>query len=333
MTQPVVPNQNLINPTRIPETGRAVGFWKAIALDVVSVGSALLLGYSYFEYLVGGFSPWLVAGALFLFSSFSVLQVFLAPRIPRRALVLLGETAALVVCFVAYDPWQVVLVTAAAVFGLLLLGYFDSRSTARNSMEVAFFRTSRSLLGKFATAVLLFMILVYAPQAEGQGVFIPQSSFKTLFDWSSGFLNNFYPGASFTGSFGALSESFARAELANNPSFDVLSPSAKNAAVEQAVTQIAGEVKKTTGVTPDPSEPTSDVIYRAIVATLNDWQNRLQERFLVAWAIVLFLALRTVGVVFVWVAQFVALVVYEGLLASGFMHISEMSQTKEVVEY
>lgn len=327
------PNQNLINPVKVSQVVRPTGFYKSLILDVLSVGFALLFGYTYYGYLTVGLSPWFVLAALLIFSAVSVLQVFLEKNIARRTLVALGEAVALVALFSQYDDWQILSVTGLIVFGVLLWGYWRSRTYLTNSIEVAFFRTTRDVLGKVTTAALLFMILVYAPQAKGDGIFVPRQSFKTFFDWSSGFLNNFYPDIRFTGSFGELSQNFAKVELQNNPTFNALSPSAKNAALKQAVAQLSGEVARATGVAPAPSESTSDVVYDYIVAALANWQTQLQNKFLIGWAIVIFLLLRTIGVVFVWAAQFVSLIFYEILIALGFMHIAEATQTKETLEY
>jgi hypothetical protein len=103
--------------------------------------------------------------------------------------------------------------------------------------------------------------------------------------------------------------------------------------LEQTVAQLSGTIQKTTGVAPTPTEPASDVMYRVIVSVLNDWRVRLGSWFVVAWIVVIFLALRTIGIVFTWIAQLASLVVYETLLASGFMHIKQVTQMREIVEY
>jgi len=280
-----------------------------------------------------GLSPLYIFVALLIFSVASVLQVFLEKNISRRMLVALGEAVAFVALFSQYDGWLVLLVTGLLVFVVLFFGYWRARSYLDNSIEISFFGITRRVLGRVTTAALLFVVLVYAPQAKGGGTFIARGDFRTLFDWSSGLLNNFYPGITFTGSFGDLSQNFAKTQLQNNPAFNEMSLSAQNAAVAQAVAQLAGEVKKTTGIAPVLSDPTSDVAYNYIVAKLSDLQVQFQDKFLIGWAIAVFLLIRTTGIVFVWVAQFTSLMFYEILISLGFMRIAEVTQTKETVEY
>lgn len=299
----------------------------------MSVGSALFFGYSYFRYLTAGFSPWYVLGAALLFSACSALQVFLAKGPGRRTFVVFLEAAMLMISFILYDGWQIIGVTALIVFAVLLWGYFVGRGHSRNSVEVQFFNTTRNVLGKVTTALLLFMILVYAPGVDGHVAFMPQQTFATFFDWSSGFLNTFYPNIPFTGSFGAFSESFAKMELAGNPTFQTMSQLQQSTAVTQATEQLTQGIKQATGLAPTADEPMSEVAYRYVIAALGNLKEKFQDRFIIVWAALLFIVLRSIGVIFVWLAQFVSLIIYEILLAAGFMHIGEAVQTKEVVEY
>ncbi len=334
MTIPGVPNQNLINPTRITTRPvRGPGFWKAIVLDALSVASAALFGYVYYRYLTAGLSPWFLLSGLVTFGAFSVIQVFLALSVTRRAVTILLETAALTVFFVKYDAWEILLLAAALTFIALFYGYARSRSEVKNSVEDQFFRGARHMLGALATAALLFMILAYAPQAEGQGIFVPRQSFQTFFAWSSGFLNGLYPNIPFNGTFSEFSQGLARTELDNNPAFKAMTATEQAAVVNQASTQLATEVTGATGVAPAPSDLVSTVAYNYIVAMLSGWRNQFQTSFVVVWVITLFIVLRTFGIVFVWVAQIVAVIVYEAFLSAGFMRVTEIAHTKEVVEY
>lgn len=327
------PSQNLINPAKLSPRAAPPGFYKAIVLDGLSTGSALLFGYRYFAYLAWDASPWYVLAALLAFAALSVLQAFLQRSMLRRTLVVAAEALGLMVFFVAYDDWRVVLIAGLAAFVFLLWGYAAARSYLGNSIEIPFFGTSHAALGKLTTAALLVMILVYAPQVSTRGILISEASFKTFFDWASGFLDNFFPGVPFNDSFRNFSQGLAKMELENNPTFRTMSRESQNAAIAQASTQIGRNFARSIGVAPEPNAHVSDVIYAYIVTTLASWQARYQGEFIVGWTIVLFLVLRTIGTVFVWAAQIFALIVYEILLSSGFMHVSAVSQSKEIVEY
>lgn len=332
MGRTVGQSQNLIDQAKV-QIGKPPGYWKAVILDLLSLFSALGFGYSYFRYLTDGISPWWILAAGLLFSAFSVLQVFLAPKVGRRIFVLLGEAIAIVVWFAWYDDWRIMVLAGGLLFLMLMWGYFDGRADAANDIEVRFFSVSHDMLSKLTTGLLLTMLLVYAPQAQGSGIFLPRSSFKTFYGWVSGVLDNFYPGLPFNDTFGNFAKDIAQRELQNNPTFQNLNTTQQDAAVAQAVTNLQGTVAAQTGIAPKPNEQVSDVAYDYIVSMLGAWKDKFQDQFVVVWVIALFLILRTIAVLFVWGSQLASLLMYELLLATGFMHIAESTQTKEVVEY
>jgi len=329
--RPQVPSQNLINQNKASGIGSKPGLYKAIALDALSIATALFVSYAYFAYLTSGLSAWFLLTALLLFATCSALQAFLTKNATRRSLVILGEALALVIFFVRSDEWQILLSAFVILALILLWGYFAGRSRVRSSIEVQFFGTTYTVIGKVTTAILLFLMLVYVPQVGG--ALIPRDSFKTLFDWSTNFLNDFYPNVPFNDSFANFSEGIAKMELNGNPAFQALPASDQATAVSQASGAIAASVAQATGITPGSTEQVSDVVYDYIATAFGNWQNHLDDRFILIWMIALFLVLRTIGIVFVWAAQFIALIFYEILLASGFMHISQSPQTKENLEY
>ena len=107
------------------------------------------------------------------------------------------------------------------------------------------------MLGKFTTAVLLFMILAYVPQIGGNALVVSQQSFRTFFDWTSGLMNSFYPELSLNGSFGDFAQSVSKMELQNNPSFQSLNTAQQNIALQQAATQFTQNfLKKRRGPSP-----------------------------------------------------------------------------------
>ncbi len=331
-TGPQNQTQNLADLTKV-SGATPQGFWRAIVLDFLGVAAALFFGYSYFLYLTTGVSPWYTVAGLTLFAVLSALQVFLAQGVGRRTLIILAETVVIVAAFAFYDSVEVVLIAGGIVFAVLLWGYFSGRAEFDNQVEIHFWKATAGAVGKVTTAAILFLLIVYAPQARGQGIFLPRSSFRTFFDWSAGALNNIYPGIPFNDSFGTFATDFAKQELAQNPAFAQLNPAEQDAAVAQAASSLAVTVKQATGVAPAASEPVSDVAYDYIVAMLRNWQQRFNGQFLIVWVVVLFLVFRTLGFLFVWVAQFVALVVYEILIAAKFMHIEGIPQTKETLRY
>jgi hypothetical protein len=324
--------QNLINPSKLDTSNRSPGFWRSLCLDIVSILSAGGFGYAYYRYLTQGSSVWILFAMLMFFGVVSVIQVFLAKRNIRRLVVIFLEVVALLGWF-WQDNLQIIGITGLVMLVLLAWGYFSGHERLQNSVEIPFFGASGNVLGKFTTAALLFMILIYVPQIGGNALVVSQQSFRTFFDWTSGLVNGFYPELSLNGSFGTFAQSFSKMELQNNPSFQTLNTAQQNAAIQQGATQFSQNFLQSSAVPVASSSPASDAFYNVLNGVLNAWQSQSSGWFDVGWATVLFIGLRTVGILFVWLAQFVSLIFYEILLASGFMKVSEENRTRELIGY
>ena len=301
-------------------------------LDVLSVISAWLFGYLYYRYLSVGLSIWILLAGLTLFGVLTVLEMFLSKQSARRIIVILVETVALLMSF-RIDSWQVLMVTGVVVWVVLVWGYLSGRSRTTTSIEVPFFGASGTTLGKFTTAMIIFMILAYTPQLSQNGLIVPQQGFRVLFDWAAGFVNNFYPNVSLTDSFGTFVQGVATMELQDNPAFQSLPPSQQSTALDQTETDLTNNFSKSANTTLTPSEPASDAFYDIFSGMLSSWRNSSSESFVVTWGVILFFVLRGIGIIFVWFAEFISLIFYEILISAGFMRITEEPQTKESIEY
>jgi hypothetical protein len=324
--------QNLINQSRIDTSVRAPGFWRAFCLDAVAVLSAAVFGYLYYRYLTQGLSVWFLLAAITFFGVASVIKAFLSKDTMRNLLVICLETAA-ALGFFWKDQWQILAIIAGIMIAMLSWGHFAARSRLRNAIEIPYFGASGEMLGKFTTGILLFMILAYVPQIGNNALVLSQQSFRTFFDWTSGFVNSFYPGVSLNGSFGNFAQSVSRTELTNNPSFQSLNASQQNAAVQQATVQFTKGFSQSAAQPIATSSLTSDAFYNVLDGVLSAWQSQSSGWFDVGWATVLFIGLRTLGIFFVWFAEFISLIFYEFLLATGFMKIAQENYPREVIRY
>ncbi len=301
---------------------------------MASVLSALALGYAYYAHLASNSSLWFSFAAFLLFAALSSLQVLLQKKTKRRALVVAGETLAFGVWFAYVDP-RLLAPALAAMFVLLLWGYVRSRSEFAYTTEIRFFRATRHAVGKAATAVLVAMILFYlAVMGTGTGsLFVSETAFQPVYDWAAGAINNFYPGVFLGGSFNTFAQSVVQQDLQNNPDYQKLKPAQQASTTASATNDFTRSFAARLGVPITSSTMAADVFYGSIVATLQGARDKMQAWLFLGWAIVVFLILRSIGIVVVWIAQIVALILYEILLASGFMKIVEHQDVKEEIEY
>jgi len=275
---------------------------------------------------------WILLSGLTLFGILSAMQMFLQKNGARRFLIVLLETWGLLIFFF-YDQWQILAVAGIAVLIFLVWGYLSGRSRITSSIEIPFFGATGTMLGKFTTAMLIFMILAYAPQLSANPVPLSSQGFRIFFDWAAGIVGNFYPNLTLSASFGTFAQGVASMEVQDNPTFSGMTIQEKNAAVSQTAAEIATNFSQTAAQPITPDEATSDAFYNVFMGMLNSWKDKASSSFVLTWGVLLFFVLRGIGIIFVWLAQFVSLIFYEILLSAGFMRIVEQPQTKESIEY
>lgn len=327
--------QNLINPIKIEKIeplGKPQGFYESIVLNAVGIITAFFAGYAYFEFLQGLWPLFAPVGAFFLFAITLALQALLGNKTGRRIGILAVQVVALFVPFYAFDM-RTLAASAAIAFVFLAVGHLQVRSELNHGTTIRFFRSTHGIMAKSVTVALFMAIVLYLPMANGGKIFVGESAFNGFFNWAAGLAGNFYPTLPLTGSFNDLAQSLAKTELASNPTFTALSPNDQNAAITAAAGQIENNLSRSLGVTLAPSSSVSDVVYGAIKNMLQEWSVQFPVWFTVGWGITLFVILRSVGVVAVWMGQFLTMIVYELLLSAGVIRIVEEPQTREVIEF
>jgi hypothetical protein len=332
-------SQNLVNLSKTDRANHAAfaanvaGVRQSIILGVLSVLAAFFTGYAYERYLAVGLSLWVTIVASLFFIAFSILHVFLSKKTSRRVEFLVLEAVAMVAPFFAVRAWYL-LAAVVLTFLFLLWGYFESKSELDYGTEIRFYKVTHAVTAKLVTALLLFAVffLVAVRGSEGN-FFMSEGSFSGLFGGTAALFTDFYPTISVNGSFQEFVTSVAREQLSGVSAFNSLSPGDQAAATEQTTAALATNFSRALGVTITPTSTTRGVIYGFIVGSLQNWHNRYGPWFVIAWALVLFTILRSIGVVFILVAQFFAMIFYEILLATGIIRVVEHPQTKEEVEF
>jgi len=328
-------SQNLINPInieKIESRSRPEGFYNAIILDAFSIILAFFAGYAYFKFLEGSWPLFAPICAFLLFAAALALEALLGPSGWRRFSILIVEIIALFVPFYALD-WRMIAASAVIALIFLFIGYLQSRGELEHGTTIRFFRSTHGSVAKSVTAGLLIAIVLYLPAAIAGRIFMSEPEFNIFFNWAAGLAADFYPMISFKGSFSNFAQSVAKEELAGTTAFTELTGGEQSAAISAATSQVEENLSKSLGVTVTATSSTSDVAYNAIVNMFQAWSARFSVWFTVGWAIALFLVLRSVGVIFVWIGQFLTMIIYELLLATGVIRIVEEPQTKEVIEF
>lgn len=311
---------------------RPPGFYKSIALDILCLISALAVGFGYRMYLFG---QWPLAWTLLLcipLATFSVLDVFLMRGMPRRMLVLFGEVVGLLFFF--YDlPPKTIGLLAIFMYALLLWGDWRAYREAANSVQVRFFRTATPILKKMTTALIIAGIVLYLPQWRSENAFLSEPDFKTLYTWVLDPIKGFYPNIRLGSSTQAFAESVVQEEVKNTKGFENMLPDMQRQIIEKSISETIAGMQRSLRVSFEATESFSAVLYRAIRIVFDDWQKQFGIEFMLAWSVIVFIALRGLGVIYYGLLGTVAFMCYQLLIAANWIQITGESQMREVIQY
>lgn len=328
-------SQNLINPIRIEKVEPDVvpkGFSWSLVLDAVGILTAFFVGYSYFQFLAKAWPLLVFVGAFLVFGAVLAIEALLQARTWRQIGMLAIQSAAFLLPFLFFNR-LILGASLVIMFAFLVLGHMSGRSELDHTMTIRFFRATHGVVANAMTGGLLVAILLYLPVANTGSVFVGESSFTGFFNWTAGILGGFYPAITFTGSFNDFAASLAKEQLAGNAAFTAMAPNDQATALSAATSQIEGSFAKSLGFVPAPAESLSSVIYTAVKNVIEGWRARFTIWFTAAWGVMLFLVLRSIGVVATWIGQLIAMIFYEALLSLGVIHIKQEPRTKEVVTF
>ncbi len=323
---------NLVKQVNPESSKLKPGFYKQIILDLLTVGSAVLFGYAYRNYLDGRASFGELIGTIAVFFIFSVLQLFFSKNLWRRFLVMVLEAAGIIFFFWGYDL-KVLGATAAIIIGFNFWGEFSGSQELENNLSVRFFKSAKPLLAKLTTAIILLLILLYTPQWKPENIFVSEKTFQGFNDWLSAFINNFYPDINLNSSFLEFSRGLAKSQLQGNNLFSALPASERDKQLNEAARQISEGISKNFNIEVNSNDPMGKVIYKFIVASLKNLLNRFGNLFLAVWGLTIFFAVRGIGTIFYWLVGILTFIIYQILLASNFVHIVGETRTHEVIEW
>ncbi|OGY99599.1 MAG: hypothetical protein A2945_03055 [Candidatus Liptonbacteria bacterium RIFCSPLOWO2_01_FULL_52_25] len=327
-----IPSQNLIRQIN-PEAPKVdPGLYRALTVDALGVLAALGVGYVYQGFLGGSFGIAILLGAVGLYGTFTALQAFLNKGVSHRLLVLLLEVVALLALFYKTDI-RLLGAGAVVLFALLAWGDVNGRRTLDNGLRIHFFKVAFPVLKKFVTAMAIVLVLLYVPQWDQNRLFISENSFQVFYDWASGLVNKIYPTVNVTSSFGNLVESVARLQLQDDATFKALPPASQGAALKQVADELTKALGEWMGITISATDLTSGVMYKFITGKIAGLRTDLGNWFLFAWGVILFFVVRGFGLPFYLVISVFVFIVYQILLASGFIHITGESRTHEAISY
>lgn len=324
--------QNLLRQVPAETITRPPGFYKSIGFDVAVVLSAILFSFTYRGFLDDRLNIWFVVAALGIFSTLSLLGTFLTRHFGRRAFVIFLESAGLIAFFYG-EPANVLVAVFCIVLFFLFWGDIIGRSDLANALTIRFMRTSKFILSKMMTGLVLVLIVLYFPKLDVNKAFLPQPVFEGFFTWASGVVNSFYSEINFSDTFETFVESIVLVRSQDDPAFRGLAPAEQARYLKKVTGDTIIAFGESAGVVLEAEKSVSSVAYDFFTQLLANWKKKFGSIFFVIWVAAIFLIVRSIAVIFYWGIGFLGFILYQVLLSMGFVRILGESRTREVLDY
>jgi len=258
--------------------------------------------------------------------------MFTAQSFGRRVFVVAITVVALHVLF--YNlPLQSILFSALTAFLFFFWGEYTARRELKNNVKIRFFKISNAYTAKFITGLVLSGILLYVPIWSNDNLFISKPAYETLFEWTKSISEGIFPAVDFSGSFEELATGIIREQAARDPRFSMLSELDRKERLKESVDKFLDSLSQRFGIQVEKQENAREATYRLVTDALRKLRETYGALFIIGWALFIFLLVRGLGSVFLWLVTLASFITYEILLAANFIRVVNVNAYQEIIEY
>lgn len=305
---------------------------KIWTLAILGVLSSLSLGYflkSFFD--TDGFSR--LVSMLLIALAFILIFLFQAIFIKSKNIILwiiAAESLTLVSFFIKEGSALLISAWLAALI-LLYSAANQGRKTLNNQLKIKFTEISKKVIPGAITALAVFASIIYVGSINSGHQIISQSQLKKFLTPAEPIIKNMVvKDFSLNMTVGQIIESLALSKL--DPVQKTIiskSPAAKKMLINQALESLKPQAEKI-GLELNSS--------KTIIETLSDFINqkfaqlptKTKTLVFIGLGFLIFLTIKTTAALIHWLIYFIAYIIYEILIVSGFIRISLQSQSKEI---
>jgi hypothetical protein len=126
-----------------------------------------------------------------------------------------------------------------------------------------------------------------------------------------------------------FAESIVRKELLNDRDFNTLPTGVQDKAVAEGAMQLIAQAEKNLKMKIDPAAPVANVFYDYLNGVVLSWKESFGNAFTLVWAVALFIFLRGIGVVLVFLSTLLAGLFYGLLISTGAVAVIAEQTVKE----
>ncbi|MDI6717578.1 MAG: hypothetical protein QMD86_00795 [Patescibacteria group bacterium] len=306
---------------------------KIISLWFFGILSAGLFSWFLNQSLKSGDWNFALYGALsgIFFLIVFLFQVFFTKENKKAAFVIFLESMA-IISFIA-DILMYFLFFFAFLFLCLYFGYSAGRKIIDNNLKISFWNVSKAVLPKGVLAISLAISITIPSFLNGskQDFPLPFSIFENIVKSGEIIIQNFFPGVSPSMTFEEAARKAAEAKINELPEARFLSAREKQVIVNQAALGFYKQFSDYFGMSINEKSTISKWIYDIIKEKFLNLSGQSKNFVFLLIGALIFIFIETLSLPIRLVISFFAFILYEIMLALGFVKVQLEDKSKEVL--
>ncbi len=327
----MTPNNSLLgNKTDFEEIGGAFTIRVAV-LGALGILFALGFSFSLFSFFKTDIPNylWLSIVCLgFFLITFLLDTLFIKGKTLLSGIVFL-ESIALISAF--FNQFSIVFIVGMlATFLLLIWASVSGQHEAQERLKIRFFIIAGVVFGRLITALAIMITTIYISSSQFQESLISKERFSKIILTMNPVVERVVPGVSLTHTLDEAAKIFAIRKIEESTELRAieLPQEARIIYVEETTKSLERQLSRSLNVRITRGDTLIDILYAGLTENASRPTNAIF--FLVA-GILIFLALKSFGIVFGIVLQPLAFLIYQTLIALGFARIALETKSKEVI--
>lgn len=216
------------------------------------------------------------------------------------------------------------------VLFILFLANRNGRMESQNMIKISLKRIGKAVLPKAIAAIFLFSSIIYV-NSNGKEFLISQSNFEKILLPTTIIIKKVYPTIDLSLSIKDLAVNLANEEVGKIPNFEILPKSERAKIINQSAKKMEDTISSFFGEKINSTLNIYQASYELAMKKFNEFSEETKSMILIGVAFIIFLTLEGLAWPFRLIITFLAYIIYEILLAVGFITVSLEGISKETI--
>ena len=308
---------------------------KIYSLAALGIISFLLSGYFFKIFLNNdNLNDLLISvGAAAISLIIVLLQILFIKDIWRIHMICLVEVLGLFTMF--YDKLAgILMLSLGALLFLSFLSFanYQGIKELRNMVKINFWRVSKIILPKAIAGLLLFFCFAFVGVTVSEKkFFISQDNFGKIFASTGGIIKKFFPAFDQSLNIHEIALNMANERVNASPQFKNLPKTVKNQIISQTVSDFENNISEIAGSHINPQLKISEAVFEIVKMKFDEASSKNQIYVLMGISFALFFIVGSLVMPIRIIISFFGYLIYEVLLALGFIFISLENKSREII--